>query len=160
YGPDTGAAARVYLAITKWQLGEVGPARALIEEAVAHAIEIGHVPTLVIIYVHKTLFETVRWDSGAARRGAEIAVELRQKNALTFIAAQGALESAWASARLEGRETRTTELRQALAAYTDQGNRVFLPLYQGLLAEIEAQGDAEEALTRIDEALALAVETG
>ena len=42
FGGDTGATARSYLAITKWQLGEVGPARALIEEAVAHAIETGH----------------------------------------------------------------------------------------------------------------------
>ena len=52
------------------------------------------------------------------------------------------------------------ELRQALAAYTDQGNKLFVPFFQGLLAEIEAQGDAEGALTRIDEALALAGETG
>ena len=35
-----------------------------------------------------------------------------------------------------------------------------MPYFQGLLAEIEAQGDAEGALTRIDEALALAGETG
>jgi hypothetical protein len=35
-----------------------------------------------------------------------------------------------------------------------------VPFYQGLLAEVEAQGDAEGALTRIDEALALARETG
>jgi predicted ATPase len=35
-----------------------------------------------------------------------------------------------------------------------------VPFYQGLLAEIEAQGDAEGALTQIDEALALASETG
>jgi predicted ATPase len=47
-----------------------------------------------------------------------------------------------------------------LAAYTDQGNKIFVPFYQGLLAEIEAQGDAEGALTRIEEALALADETG
>jgi predicted ATPase len=50
-----------------------------------------------------------------------------------------------------------------LAAYTDQGNeqqKHYVPFYQGLLAEIEAQGDAEGALTRIEEALALAAETG
>jgi predicted ATPase len=35
-----------------------------------------------------------------------------------------------------------------------------VPFYQGLLAEIEARGDAEGALTRLDEALALAGETG
>ena len=35
-----------------------------------------------------------------------------------------------------------------------------MPFYQGLLAEIEAQGDAEGALTRIEQALTLAGETG
>jgi predicted ATPase len=72
----------------------------------------------------------------------------------------GALQSAWASARLDGHETAARQLPQALAAYTDQGNKLFVPFFQGLLAEIEAQGDAEGALTRIDEALALAGETG
>src|SRR5499433_2943132 len=48
FGAHTGAIARANLAITKWQLGEVGPARALIEEAIAYAIETGHVPTLIL----------------------------------------------------------------------------------------------------------------
>ena len=52
------------------------------------------------------------------------------------------------------------QLRRALVAYTGQGNKQFVPFFQGLLAEIEAQGDAEGALTRMDEALALAGETG
>jgi predicted ATPase len=160
FGPDYGAAARAYLAITKWLLGEVGPARALIEEAVAHAIETSHVPTLVVTYFHKAHFEIVRCDAGAARRDAEIFIKLSQENVLTLFAAWAALQSAWASARLDGRETGATELRQALAAYTDQGNKSFVPFYQGLLAEIEAQDDAEGALTLIDEALALAGETG
>jgi predicted ATPase len=157
FGQDTGAIARAWLANTKWQLGEVGPARALIEEAVARAIETGHVPTLVLTYFYNTHFEIVRGDVEAARRDAEIVVELSQENALTLFTALGALQSAWASAR---RETRATELRQALAAYTDQGIKLFVPFFQGLLAEIEAQGDAEGTLTRIDEALALAGETG
>jgi predicted ATPase len=160
FGPDTGAVARAYLAITKWLLGEVEPARALIEQAVAHAIETGHVPTLVNTYVFKARFEIVRGDAGATRRDAEMVVNLGQENALPQFAAQGALHSAWASARLDGGETVATELRQALAAYTDQGNRISVPLFQVLLAEIEAQRDAEGALTRIDEALALAGETG
>jgi predicted ATPase len=53
------------------------------------------------------------------------------------------------------------ELRQALADYADQGNKFQLPFYRGLLAEIEAEwGDATAALVGIDEALALAGETG
>jgi predicted ATPase len=79
---------------------------------------------------------------------------------ILFYAAWGELASAWASARLDDRETGVMQLRQALAAYTDQGNKLIVPLFQGLLAEIEARGDAEGALTRIDEALPLAGETG
>jgi hypothetical protein len=37
FAADTGAAARAYLANTKWQLGEVGPARALIRSRRPHA---------------------------------------------------------------------------------------------------------------------------
>jgi predicted ATPase len=160
FGPDIGATARVYLAMTKWHLGEVGPARALIEEALAQAIETGHVPTLVSVYYFRAHFEIVRGDAGAARRDAKIVVELSQENALALHAAWGALQSAWASARLDGGETGATELRRALAAYTDQGSTFSVPFFQALLAEVEAQGNAEGALSRIGEALALAGETG
>jgi adenylate cyclase len=158
--PDSGAAARFSLAHTKWQLGEIQPARALIEEAVAHAIETGHVPTVVNTYMFKALFEIVRGDAGAVRRDAKIVVKLGQENAMTQFTALGALQSAWASARLDGGEAGATALRQGLAAFTDQGNKGFVPFFQGLLAEIEAKDDAEGALTRMDEALALAGETG
>src|SRR5262249_6699634 len=40
------------------------------------------------------------------------------------------------------------------------GNEMWVPFYQGLLAETQPQGDAEGALSRIEEALALARETG
>jgi len=109
---------------------------------------------------HKAHFEMVRGDAGTVRRDAEIVVKLSQENALTFYAALGALQSAWTSARLDSRETGATALRRVLAAYTNQGNKYFVPFYQGLLAEIEAQGDAEGPLIQIDEPLALAGETG
>jgi class 3 adenylate cyclase/predicted negative regulator of RcsB-dependent stress response len=160
FGQDPGAAARVYLAITNWQLGEVGPARALIEEAVAQAMETNHVPTLVNTYFNKAHFEIVRGDAGAARRDAEIVVKLGQQNALALYASWGAIQCAWASARLDGGETAAAELRQAVAAVIDQGSNALVPFFLGLLAEIEAQADAASALARIDEALALAGETG
>jgi predicted ATPase len=105
-------------------------------------------------------FEILRGDAGAGWRDAEIVLKLSQENAITQFTALGTLQSAWASARLDGRQTGAAELRQALAAYTDQGNKLFVPFFQGLLAEIEAQDYAEGALTRIEEALALAGETG
>jgi len=56
----------------------------------------------------------------------------------------------WRKRRLDSRETAATELRQALAAFTEQGNIAFVPFYQGLLAKIEAQGDAEGALVQTE----------
>jgi predicted ATPase len=71
------------------------------------------------------------------------------------------MESNWARASLNDRERGVTGFREALAAYLGQGNKLFAPLFQGLLAELEAEGqDADGALRRIDEALALASETG
>ena len=76
----------------------------------------------------------------------------------SFFAA-GEVHSNWARARLG--EIEVSELRRALTAYVDLGNRGAVPLFQGLTAELEAKGpDAEGALRRIDEALALASETG
>jgi hypothetical protein len=55
------------IAITKWQLGEVGPARALIEDRRPRDRN-RYVPTLVHTYVNKAHFEIVRGDAGAAGR--------------------------------------------------------------------------------------------
>jgi hypothetical protein len=85
FGGGTGVIATAFLAMTKWLLGEVGPARALIEEAAAHAIETGYVPTLVNTYMFKAQFEIVGGDAGAARRDARIVVKLSQENALIIL---------------------------------------------------------------------------
>jgi tetratricopeptide (TPR) repeat protein len=73
----------------------------------------------------------------------------------------GEVQSNWARARIGDRQSGMTGLREALAAYLGQGNKLNAPLFQGRLAELEAEGDdADGALQRIDAALALAGETG
>ena len=159
FGHDTGVAATVYLALAHWLLGEE-PARRLIETAIARAIESAHAPTLAIAYWFKALFDAVRDDAEAGRRAADSLLEVGRGHGLRQYLAQGALFSGWARARLGDPVTGMTELRQALAAYADQGNKLFAPFFQGRLAEFEAAGqDAEGPLARIDEALALAQQT-
>jgi predicted ATPase len=52
------------------------------------------------------------------------------------------------------------QLRRALSAYADQGASTGVPFFQGLLAELEVDTlGANEAVARIDEALALAYRT-
>ena len=161
FGMDTGAAATGYLALTNWLLGEAGPARKLIEAAIARAVESAHAPTLANAYWLKALFDALRDDAEAGRRAAESVLEVSRGHGLRLYLALGALFSSWARARLGDRVTGMTELRQALAAFADQGNKLLAPFFQGRLAEFEAEGqDAEGALARIDEALALAEQTG
>ena len=161
FGQDTGVGATVYLATTKWLLGETGRARELIEEALVRADESGHVPTQTHTYAFKALFEIFRGDAEAARRAAETVLELSQQHGIALYLTFGTLSSAWARARLGDRQNGAAELRQGLAGYTDQGNKLLVPFYQGLLAELEAEGqETEGALAFIDAALALAGETG
>jgi predicted ATPase len=161
FGADTGATARIYLAHALWQFGEVERARELIQEAVARVVDSARPSTPANTHHFKALFEKFRGDAEAALRDAEIVVELSRQHGLALFMAWGALPLCWARGRLHDRETGATELRRALAAYTDQGNRYFLPLFQGLLSELESEGQgAKEALARIDEALALTQQTG
>jgi tetratricopeptide (TPR) repeat protein len=157
FGVDGGAGGAVILALSYWLLGEVDRARERIAEAVARAAESSHETTVANTHIMKALFEMIRGDAPAARRAAETAIELGGKLQLTLMVAEGTICSAWARARLDNGSSGTTELRQAIAAYTSQGNRAYLPLFLGEHADLEAErvGRAE-ALTRIDEALALA----
>ena len=158
YGQDTRAGATTYLAQLHWVLGICGRAWELFDEAVKRAIESEHPPTLAQTYQFKSLCEIFRGDAEAARNAGDTVVELGRANGMEIYMAWGALSSCWASTRL-GDDV--SKLRQALAAYAKQGNKAYVPLYQGLLAEIETEGvGTEAALARMDEALALAAETG
>ena len=87
--------------------------------------------------------------------------ELSREHGLALYMTLGQLSLTCARVRLGDRETRITELRQALAAYTNQGNNLWVPFFQGQLAEIEAKVEGSNiALTPIHQALALAGETG
>ena len=101
---DHGTTATVHLALTNWLLGEVGPARKLIEEAIERAVKSAHAPTLADAYWTKALFDAVRDDAKAAHRAAESVLEVSRAHGLGLFLAFGALFSSWASARLGDRE--------------------------------------------------------
>jgi class 3 adenylate cyclase/predicted ATPase len=161
FGWDISAGVPAILALTSWLLGDVARGRELMEEAIARAVESVHEPTMANTYFLKALFEIFRGDAVAAQSAAETVVELGRKLELPVMVVEGALCSAWARGRLDGSDGGTTEVRRLIAAFTDQGNRAYLTLFHGKLAELEGErGEVEGALTRIDDALALASETG
>ena len=160
-GVDSRAMATSYLAHAAWHRGEVSRATALMDEAVAHAAESAHVPTIVGVYLFQAWLEDLRDDAEAAQRAAEAAVALCREHGLSSYLVWGALQLACARAKIGESNGGLTALWQALADYTRQGNKVLLPFYKGRLAETEAEREgAQAALAVIDEALALASETG
>jgi predicted ATPase len=157
-GHDTRALAAVYLAQTNWILGEFGRIRELLEGAVARAIQLGDVPTLTATYAFEAMFEAFRGDAEAVGRVSENVMQLSEQHELPTFSALGGMSRGWARARLGNIEAGKAELRDGLAAYV--GHKAFAPFFQGLLAEIEAESPGEDTLRRLDEALALAQETG
>jgi predicted ATPase len=161
FGTDSLASARIYLAHVCWQLGDFRRARELSNEAIAWAIETGHAATIANTWAFKAGFEMNRGDAEATLHAALALAEPSQRHKLSNYQALVGVYSGWARARLGARETGIAELRRALTAFIGQGNKLGIPPYQGRLAEIEAgMGNAEAALVRIDQALALANETG
>ena len=72
-----------YLALTNWQLGEIGRARELIDEANRRADEIGHVPSKANPLYWQSYLEILRRDPSAALRAAEALAALAQAHAMT-----------------------------------------------------------------------------
>ena len=161
FGQDAAACASTFLTFTDWMLGDIGNTPARMEQAIVRAIETDHVLTQANTYQHMAFFEIVRGDCDAARRAAQAVVELAEEHGLAQYAMWGALPKAYLRAPFGDHEFRVAQTREALEAYIGQGYKNTVPLYQGLLAELEAEGqNAQPALARIDEALALASRTG
>jgi predicted ATPase len=161
FGQDAGAGAFTYLAFTNWVLGQVAGTGARMEEGLARGLESIHPVTQANINYFTAIFEIVRGNVDAARRASETVVEVSREHRLQQFTLWGALCSAWVHAHLGDRETGLAEFRDTLEAYTGQGNKGQLPLYQGLLAELEAAGQGTEAAPAlINAALARARETG
>jgi predicted ATPase len=158
---DTGSAATLYLALGRWLLGEVDGTQRLAEQAATYAVELDHVRTLATVHCHKGLFEAMCQRAEVTLRDAETLDRLCGEHAIPLYLAIGGALGGWARARLGDLHAGATELRHALVTYSDQGNKAYIPFFQGLLAEIEcAYQNADAALERVDEALILATATG
>jgi predicted ATPase len=161
FGVDPTAGAMIHLALARVLLGKVEQARKLSGEAAARSEESGHAPTKALIYHFKALIEILRGDAESALHSARVVLDVSREHGLALYLAFGELPFFWALARLGDRGSGAEQLGQALAAYTDPGNRWYVPFFQALLAELEGERqDDDGALSRIEGALAQANATG
>jgi class 3 adenylate cyclase/tetratricopeptide (TPR) repeat protein len=158
-GLEPGLTAMAYLASTEWVLGNAGRAQKLIEDSVAGSIDAGHVPTLGSSYMFAAQLEALRDDPVAALKIARTATDYAVENDLGLYRQWSKVYLDWARARLGEHGTGATELKQGLAARREAGYKAWTPLFTGLLAQVQAEGNQHsEALSRIAEALTLATE--
>jgi predicted ATPase len=161
FGIDFKTTSTGYLALSVLALGDAEHARRLIDQAVREGGESGHVATIANTTVHKVLFESFRDDPAATLSAGELVVEFAREHSMAAYAAAGELFSLWARGRLLDAEAGASQLQQALAAFIEQGNKLFAPFIHGLIAELEAvTGRTDFALASVDAGLALAEETG
>jgi predicted ATPase len=161
FGHDVRPIAAANLASATWLLGEVENARRFAELAVRNAAELGHAPTSANAHTYLAMFEARRGDFAAALRLSEEILFDARKHEMDLWVAFGEVFAAWARGRRPDSQAGVTALRRALANYLNQGNKLFAPLFHGLLADLEAEtNDVDAALKNIVEGLAFSEETG
>jgi predicted ATPase len=158
---DSGIIATVLLGLISWQFGEVEGVGRVIEQAKRLADESQHGLTLAVTYFFASILEMFRGDAETTLRDAEILTEIAARIEVPFFSGLAKICRGWARAQAGDRDSGSAELRQGLAELAEQKALLAVPTYQGLLAELEAEGpSAARALAQIDEALALAQRTG
>ena len=155
FGQDVGVAARDYLALVLWAVGEVDQARAMIDEAIALAISTEHAPSLAHAYWHQAILEFMRLDARSAKRAAKSCLTLARQRDLGLWLLIAPAVHGWAVATLDNAEAAGwDQLRRSLEACREQAQKLgatwFLP--QLALAEARA-GRHELALHTIESAI-------
>jgi predicted ATPase len=120
-----------------------------------------HVPTLANSYSVKAEYDIFRGDVEATLVSGKVAFEYCREHDLGHYLPMARVRLGWACARHSEREAGLSEMRQGLADHIKHGNRAWVPFFHALITDVEAEAEsAEGALARIDEALAIARQTG
>jgi class 3 adenylate cyclase/tetratricopeptide (TPR) repeat protein len=150
------ALASAHLAATMWQLGEVERARDLINSAIHRVSETGYFVAIADALFYKSSLEIWRGDPRATLSAAEALVHVARERGMVQYLNEAELHSGWARGRIDDPMAGTAQIRRVLTALVEQGVRINLGFYTGLLAELEAETlGANGALARIDEAFRL-----
>ena len=160
FGVDTGASATLFLAHTRWQLGEIGRAQELIEEAVVRAVKSAHGATQTNAYYYTALFEIFRGRAAAALSAGRSVVELSRKHGLTVYLVWENSRPVGRTLAWRARDGRDGASRGARRTYRAR-KQVVGPAHPRSARRARSRRTRRgRRLNRIDGALALAVETG
>jgi predicted ATPase len=155
FAQDVGVAAKTYLALTLWPMGQVEHAQRVTDEALARAQRIGHAGTAAYVRSHCATLEMIRGNPAAVAAHAEALLDISGAHEMPMFAAYGAVNAAWARARMGGGDAAIAEMRAAIEMCRQRGIGLNMPILTTVLAEAEAlAGDMNAGLETIELALA------
>jgi TOMM system kinase/cyclase fusion protein len=169
YGQDPGVACRAYGAATLWWLGYPDQALQQSHEAVTQARELAHPFSLGFALFLTAWVPQFRREWPLTHERAEAAIALAAEHGFAVFGAGGMIFRGWALAQRHSEsaagqgpgEEGIAQLQQGLAAWRATGAEALRPYYLALLAEaLERDGQVEEGLQLLAEALAVANDTG
>jgi DNA-binding response OmpR family regulator/class 3 adenylate cyclase/predicted ATPase len=163
YGQDAGAAALCYLSWTLWHQGYIDQASQVAAQAIKRADELSNHPhTQVFTICHaRGMMDIFQRRSADMISYAASVIALCREHGFSHWLACGRILEGWATLN-QGETDRGIEIiGGGVAAWRGAGAGLWLPLFLMLLAEaFSMAGSNETALTVIDQAIAIAEQTG
>ena len=158
---DPAVGTLTHLSLTLWCLGYPDQALRRSQEALNLARELGQPLMLAEAQYFAAFLHSLRREAGAALTQAQAAVNLATEQSFQHALHWGTFMRGWALAGQGQTASGFAEMEQGAAAYRTIGaevGRAFMLI--GLAERCQETGDIEAGLTALDEALAIADESG
>lgn len=161
YGIHPGVNCLLYVARSRWLLGDLEHARQQYQAALTRAQDLSHAITLVHALFNVTTGHQLLREGRATQEQAEILIRLCTEQGFPLYLASAIILCGWALA-IQGQTAEAlAPMRQGLAAARATGAEMLVPYFLALLAEACGHaGHADEGLHLLAEALAVADTTG
>ena len=151
---------RVFVALSLWFLGYPDQALKRANEALTLARELSHSFSLALALVFASVTHQCRRESSATQQRAEELIFLSHEEGFELVAAEGNMYRGWALVD-QGQQEGLEQILQGLTTWRATGAEMSLLHFLILLAEAyKKDGQAEEGLSTLSEAVALVERTG
>jgi predicted ATPase len=161
FGQDTGVACKAFGAVALWLLGYPDRATQKSREAAALAQQLSQPSSEALAFHFAGMLHQCRRDPLAALACADRSLVISAEQDFSFWHAGGTVLRGWALAECGSVTEGLAVLRQGLEAWLATESVTYQTYYLALLAEtLTKQGQTEEALKVLDDALVLAERTG
>jgi predicted ATPase/class 3 adenylate cyclase/DNA-binding response OmpR family regulator len=162
YGQDIGVAALCYLSWTLWQVGYADQALKTAAEAINRAEEAAHPHTVVYGLCHaRVLMDVFRRRHDQLLSCAGTVVSICTENGFSHWISCGRILQGWAEVSHGEMQQGREKICAAVLDWKRGGAQLWLPSFLMMEAQAHAKaGDGDAALRSIEEALAIAGQTG